>query len=137
MLEFVVNDSKRSFLIIFMTNIIIENEAIFKNYSKQQKQIRVFSQYSKNKLETHSSFGKLHIFPTGLEFNKIDKDINLDGKRSHCRTIQSLFLNDNEHQEMKTRINHLKPTAKLSKNKKMFFNADSKGVYQGKILLKM
>ena len=46
------------------------------------------------------------------------------------------FLNENDHQEVKTRINHLYPNCKSYQKVKNVLNADSKGVYQGKIFIK-
>ena len=47
---------------------------------------------------------------------------------------QHLFYN--EHQEVKTRVNHLFPNCKSYQKVKNVLTADSKGVYQGKIFVK-
>ena len=45
-------------------------------------------------------------------------------------------MNDNQHQEVKTRINHFSPNCKSYQKVKNVLNAESKGVYQGKIFVK-
>ena len=41
-----------------------------------------------------------------------------------------------EHQEIKTRINHIAPNCKSYQKIKNVLESDSKGVYQGKIFVK-
>ena len=114
-LEFVVNDSKRNFFNNIYEDIIIDNSAILKNICLQNdKSSGYFHKYSKNKLSSHSSFTSF-IFPTGLKFNKLDLEINLEGERSQCNIQSASFLNDNEHQEVKTRVNHLFQIVKVIK----------------------
>ena len=45
-------------------------------------------------------------------------------------------MSDNEHQEVKTRVNHLYPNCKSYQKVKNVLSAESKGVYQGKIFVK-
>ena len=47
-----------------------------------------------------------------------------------------LFLNKNEHQEIKTLVNHLAPNCKSNQKVKNVLSSESKGVYQGKIYVK-
>ena len=49
---------------------------------------------------------------------------------------KSLFLNKNEHQEIKTLVNHLAPNCKSNQKVKNVLSSESKGVYQGKIYVK-
>ena len=44
-----------------------------------------------------------------LPNNKIDIESDLIEKNSKCNILSALFLNNNEHQEIKTRMNHLAP----------------------------
>ena len=117
-------------------DIILENSAIFKNiYLQNSKSSGYFHKYSKNKLLTGSHYTSF-IFPAGLKFNKLDLEFNLEGERSECNLQSASFLDGKEHQEIKTRINHLSPNCKSHQKVKNVLNAESKGVYQGKIFVK-
>ena len=50
--------------------------------------------------------------------------------------MAGLNLGTNEHQEIKTQINHLAPNCKSYQKIKNVLESDSKGVYQGKIFVK-
>ena len=45
-------------------------------------------------------------------------------------------MNHNDHQEIKTKINHLAPNCKSYQRVKNVLDAESKGVYQGKVFVK-
>ena len=136
LLDYFVNDSKKNFFNNVQEDIIVENSAIFKNiYLQNSKSSGYFHKYSKNKLFTGSSYSSF-IFPAGLKFNKLDLEFNLEGERSECNLQSASFLDGKEHQEIKTRINHLSPNCKSHQKVKNVLNAESKGVYQGKIFVK-
>ena len=46
-----------------------------------------------------------------------------------------LFLNKNSHQEIKTKIQHLKPNCQSHQDIKNVLTKGSKGVFQGKVLV--
>ena len=52
------------------------------------------------------------ILSSGLVFNKIDQNISLTKENSNCFILSGLCLGKNEHQEIKTQINHLAPNCK-------------------------
>ncbi len=136
LLDYFVNDSKKNFFNNVHEDIILENSAIFKNiYLQNSKSSGYFHKYSKNKLLTGSHYTSF-IFPAGLKFNKLDLEFNLEGERSECNLQSASFLDGKEHQEIKTRINHLSPNCKSHQKVKNVLNAESKGVYQGKIFVK-
>ena len=76
------------------------------------------------------------ILSSGLKFNKIDIDMNLNKENSNCFILSGLILGNEEHQEIKTRINHLAPNCKSYQKIKNVLESDSTGVYQGKIFVK-
>ena len=76
------------------------------------------------------------ILSSGLKFNKIDIDMNLNKVNSNCFILSGLILGNEEHQEIKTRINHLAPNCKSYQKIKNVLESDSTGVYQGKIFVK-
>ena len=136
LLDYFVNDSKKNFFNNVQEDIILENSAIFKNiYLQNSKSSGYFHKYSRNKLLTGSHYTSF-IFPAGLKFNKLDLEFNLEGERSECNLQSASFLDGKEHQEIKTRINHLSPNCKSHQKVKNVLNAESKGVYQGKIFVK-
>ena len=78
-LEYLVNDSKKNFFNNVYEDIILENSAVLKNiYLQNDKSLGYFHKYSKNRLAKGSNFTSF-IFPTGLQFNKLDLEFNLEG----------------------------------------------------------
>ena len=136
LLEFSVNNSKKNFFNNVYEDIILEDSAVLKNiYLQSDKSSGYFHKYSKNKLSQASNFSSF-IFPTGLKFNKLDLEFNLEGEKSECNLQSATFLNNGEHQEIKTRINHFSPNCKSYQKIKNVLNSESRGVYQGKIFVK-
>ena len=76
------------------------------------------------------------ILSSGLKFNKLDIDINLEKENSNCYILSGLSLGKDEHQEIKTQINHLAPNCKSYQKIKNVLEHNSHGVYQGKIFVK-
>ena len=76
------------------------------------------------------------ILSSGLKFNKIEIDMILEKEKSSCHILSGLNLSKEEHQEIKTQINHLAPNCKSYQKIKNVLESDSKGVYQGKIFVK-
>jgi len=135
-LDFIINKSKKNFFNNIYEDIILEKSATLKNiYLQNDKSSGYFHKYTKNKLASGANLTSF-IFPTGLRFNKLDLEFNLEGENSVCNIQSAAFLNENDHQEVKTRVNHLYPNCKSYQKVKNVLNADSKGVYQGKIFVK-
>ena len=63
-------------------------------------------------------------------------EFDLEGIDSECNLQAASFLDKNEHQEIKTRVNHLAPRCKSYQKIKNVLENDSNGVYQGKIFVK-
>jgi len=135
-LEFLVNDSKKNFFNNVYEDIILENSSVLKNiYIQKGKSSGYFHKYSKNKLSKGSNLTSF-IFPSGLKFNKLDLEFNLEGEQIECTLQSASFLDNSEHQEIKTRVNHFFPNCKSYQKVKNVLNSQSKGVYQGKIFVK-
>ena len=132
--EYTSNKSK--FVNNVYESIILEKNSKLKNLIVQSnKNDGFFHKFIKNKLSLNSDYTSL-IFSSGLKFNKLDIECDLIGENSSCNILSALFLNNGEHQEIKTRINHLAPNCKSYQKVKNVLNSDSKGVYQGKIFVK-
>ncbi len=135
-LDYIINESKNNFFNNIYENIVLENSATLKNiYLHSGKSSGFFHKYSKNTLSSKSSLSSF-IFPTGLRFNKFDLEFDLEGEKSVCNIQSAAFLNKNDHQEVKTRVNHLYPNCKSYQKVKNVLNEESKGIYQGKIFVK-
>ncbi len=135
-IDLVINQSKYKFINNVYENIILKKNAIYKNICIQnEKSEGYFHKYSKNSLESKSKYFSF-LFPSGLKFNKLDLEFNLEGEDCECNLQAASFLDKNDHQEIKTRINHLAPNCKSYQRVKNVLNSQGKGVYQGKIFVK-
>ena len=133
-MEYSINESK--FINNIYEEIILEKNSKFKNiHIQNNKSNGFFHKFLKNKLSLNSNYSNL-IFSSGLKFNKLDIECDLNDKNSECNILSALFLNKNEHQEIKTRINHLAPNCKSFQRVKNVLSHDSKGIFQGKIFVK-
>ena len=93
-----------------------------------------FYKYIKSSLEDSSNYEN-YILSSGLKLNKIEIETNLNKDNSSCSIYSALNLLDDQHQEIKTRINHNSPNCKSYQKIKNVLNDQSKGVYQGKIFV--
>ena len=68
--------------------------------------------------------------------NKFEIDMNLEKEKGNCFILSGLCLGNEEHQEIKTKINHLAPNCKSYQKIKNVLESNGVGVYQGKIYVK-
>ena len=135
-IEYTINEFNSKFINNVYESITLKKNAKLKNLLIQgKKNDAFFHKFSKNKLFSNSDYSNL-IFSSGLKFNKIDIECDLLEENSKCNILSALFLNKNEHQEIKTLINHLAPNCKSNQKVKNVLSSNSKGVYQGKIYVK-
>ena len=135
-IDFLSNDSKYKFMNNVYENIILESNAVYRNICIQNdKSEGYFHKFSKNKLSSRSKYSAF-IFPSGLKFNKLDLEFNLEGENSECNLQSASFLNKSDHQEIKTKINHLAPNCKSYQRVKNVLSSEGKGVFQGKVYVK-
>ena len=135
-IDLIVNDSKYKFINNVYESIILENNAVYKNICIQNdKSEGYFHKFSKNKLSSKSKYSSF-IFPSGSKFNKLDLEFNLEGEDSECILQSASFLNKSDHQEIKTKMNHVAPNCKSYQKVKNVLSSDGKGVYKGKIYVK-
>ena len=134
--EFTINRSKKNFFNNVYENMILKESAVLKNICVQNERSQgYFHKFAKNRLYSKSNFSSF-IFPSGLKFNKLDLEFDLEGERSECSLQAASFLDQDDHQEIKTKINHLAPNCNSYQRVKNVLNSQSKGVYQGKIFVK-
>ncbi len=135
-IEYTINESKSKFINNVYESIILEKNSKLKSlFIQNNKSDGFFYKFLKNKLSLNSEYLNL-IFSSGLKFNKLDIECDLVEENSRCNILSALFLNENEHQEIKTLINHLAPNCKSNQKVKNVLSSNSKGVYQGKIYVK-
>ena len=132
-IEYTINESKSKFVNNSYENIFLEENSKLKNlHIQSDKSDGFFHKYLKNKLCSNSNYSNF-IFSSGLKFNKLDIECDLVGENANCNIFSGLFLKQKEHQEIKTCINHLSPNCKSYQKVKNVLNAESKGIFQGKI----
>ncbi len=135
-IEYTVNESNFKFINNIYENINLEKNSRLRSLSIQNnKSEGFFHKFIKSKLFHNSDYVNF-IFSSGLKFNKVDLECDLSGEHSSCKILSGMFLNKNEHQEIKTRINHLVPNCKSYQRVKKVLNSESKGIFQGKIYVK-
>ena len=61
---------------------------------------------------------------------------SIEGENIDCSLQSASFLKKDEHQEIRTKINHLFPNCKSYQKVKNVLSLNSKGVFQGKIFVK-
>ena len=94
-----------------------------------------FHNYLKSNLEQNTNLDN-YILSTGFKFNKIDVEINLNEEYAKSSIFSALSLGSEEHQEIKSSINHYVKNCQSYQKIKNVLNDKSKGVYQGKIFVK-
>ena len=135
-IEYTINQSKFNFINNVFENIFLEKNSKLKSLSLQKNISNgFFYKFIKSFSNLNSDYSNL-IFSSGLKFNKVDIECDLLQENSKCNILSALFLNKSEHHEIKTRVNHLSQSCKSYQKVKNVLNADSKGVYQGKIFVK-
>ena len=135
-IDYTVDQSKFKFINNVYENIILEENAKLKNlYVQANKSDGFFHKFLKIKSSFNSDYSNL-IFSSGLKFNKLDIECDLIEENCKCNILSALFLNKNEHQEIKTCINHLAPNCKSFQKVKNVLGVESRGIFQGKIYVK-
>ena len=136
LINYIDNSSKDNFMVNIIENIKMKKDSSLNNILINNSKCNgYFYKYIKSDLEKNSKLEN-YLISSGLKFNKIDIEINLNEEHSNSSVFSALNLVKNEHQEIKTRINHNAPNCKSYQKIKNVLNNESKGVYQGKIFVK-
>ena len=117
-------------------NINIEQGSLLKSITIQKNKSNGYFYKNISGMQGYNSSYQSFILSSGLKFNKIEINMNLEKENSTCYILSGLSLGKDEHQEIKTRINHLAPNCKSYQKIKNVLENDSTGVYQGKIFVK-
>ena len=136
LINYTNNSLRENFMVNTLENIKIKKDSSLKNILINRSKCNgYFYKFIKSDLEKNSTFEN-YLLSSGLKFNKLDIEINLNEKNSSSSVFSALNLMDKEHQEIKTRINHNTPHCHSYQKVKNVLNDESKGVYQGKIFVK-
>jgi Fe-S cluster assembly protein SufD len=136
LINYIDKSSKENFMVNTIENIKMKKDSSLNNILiNNSKSNGYFYKYIKSDLERNSSLQN-YLISSGLKFNKLDIEINLNEEHSKSSVFSALNLVKNEHQEIKTRINHNAPHCHSYQKVKNVLNNESKGVYQGKIFVK-
>jgi Fe-S cluster assembly protein SufD len=136
LINYINNSSKENFMVNILENIKVKKDSSLNNILINNSKCNCyFYKYIKSDLEKNSNFENFFL-SSGLKFNKLDIEINLNEENSNSSVFSALNLINKEHQEIKTRINHNAPNCNSYQKVKNVLNDESKGVYQGKIFVK-
>ena len=136
LINYINNSSKENFMVNILENIKVKKDSSLNNILMNNSKCNCyFYKYIKSDLEKNSNFEN-YFLSSGLKFNKLDIEINLNEENSNSSVFSALNLINKEHQEIKTRINHNAPNCNSYQKVKNVLNDESKGVYQGKIFVK-
>jgi Fe-S cluster assembly protein SufD len=128
------NHSKNNFININQQYKISKN-ANLKNYridSELNSNINYF--FTNIDLENNSN-SETFIYSAGSKFFRNEINCNLNDKYSSAFISGIINLNESQHHEIKTNINHLSENTKSYQLIKSVLNDSSKGVFQGKIFV--
>ena len=129
------NDGARNNFINIFYNFDLKENAILKNYKidkAQNKNIR----YSYNNIEQdNNSVSETFVLSSGSNFSKNEINCNLKGEYSSAFVNGIFSLNDGQHHEVRTIINHLVENTKSYQLIKSVLGKNSKSAYQGKIFV--
>ena len=129
------NDSAKNNFINIFYNFDLKENAILKNYKIdkiQNENIR----YSYNNIDQdRNSVSETFIFSSGSNFSKNEIKCNLNGEYSSAFVNGIFSLNDKQHHEIRTEINHLVENTKSYQLIKSVLGKNTKSVYQGKIFV--
>ena len=126
--------SEKNFLNIFY-NFELKENAVLKNY-KVDKLKNKNIKYSFNNIEQDkNSISETFILSAGSNFVKNEINCNLKGEYSSAFVNGIFTLDDDQHHEIRTIINHLTENTKSYQLIKSVLDQSSKAVYQGKIFV--
>ena len=127
---------KSKFLKNTFEKINIDKGSVLKTIIVQKTKSNGYFYKNVSVTQDYNSSYQNFILSSGLKFNKIEINVDLKKENSNSYILSGLSLGKEEHQEIKTQINHLAPNCKSYQKIKNVLENDSNGVYQGKIFVK-
>ena len=134
-IEYLIDESEGNFFKNTFKYINLEENASLNYFFVNKNESNnFFYEFSKVELLKNSNFKK-YLFSSGMKFGKFESNIKLNGMNSCGEVYSGLFLGINNHQEIKTNIQHLKPNCQSHQDIKNVLASGSKGVFQGKVFV--
>ena len=128
------DNTEKNFLNIYY-NFELDKSSILKNY-KIDKSINNNVKYSYNHIKQQAnSISENFILSSGSKFFKNEINCDLLGQHSSAFVNGIFDLDDENHHEIKSNINHLVENTKSYQLVKSVLEKKSKAVYQGKIFV--
>ena len=128
------DNTEKNFLNIYY-NFELDKSSILKNY-KIDKSINNNVKYSYNHVKQEAnSISETFILSSGSKFFKNEINCDLQGHHSSAFVNGIFDLDDENHHEIKSNINHLVENTKSYQLVKSVLEKKSKAVYQGKIFV--
>ena len=128
------DNTEKNFLNVYY-NFELDKSSILKNY-KIDKSINNNVKYSYNNVKQEAnSISETFILSSGSKFFKNEINCDLLGQHSSAFVNGIFDLDDENHHEIKSNINHLVENTKSYQLVKSVLEKKSKAVYQGKIFV--
>ncbi len=134
--DYTDTNSKNNFFVNSFDYLKLKKDSNLKNiFINNDRCNCYFHNYLKSDLEQNTNLDN-YILSTGLKLNKFDIEINLNEEHAKSSIFSALSLGSEEHQEIKSSINHNSKNCQSYQKIKNVLNDQSRGVYQGKIFVK-
>jgi len=135
-LNYTDTNSKNNFFVNSFDYLKLKKDSILKNiFINSERSNCYFHNYLKSDLEQNTNLDN-YILSSGLKLNKIDIEVNLNEEHAKSSIFSALSLGSEEHQEIKSIMNHNFKNCQSYQKIKNVLNDQSRGVYQGKIFVK-
>ena len=133
-IDYFNDTSKKNFINIFY-NFNLKENSILKNYKLDKFQNDNIKYFFNNVEQEKNSISETFILSSGSNFLKNEINCDLNGEYASAFVNGIFSLNNNNHHEIRTTINHLTENTKSYQLIKSVLEKNSNSVYQGKIFV--
>ncbi len=133
-IDYFNDTSKKNFINIFY-NFVLKENSILKNYKLDKFQNDNIKYFFNNVEQEKNSISETFILSSGSNFLKNEINCDLNGEYASAFVNGIFSLNNNNHHEIRTTINHLTENTKSYQLIKSVLEKNSNSVYQGKIFV--
>ena len=133
-IDYFNDTSKKNFINIFY-NFDLKENSILKNYKLDKFQNDNIKYFFNNVEQEKNSISETFILSSGSNFLKNEINCDLNGEYASAFVNGIFSLNNNNHHEIRTTINHLTENTKSYQLIKSVLEKNSNSVYQGKIFV--
>ena len=133
-IDYFNDTSKKNFINIFY-NFDLKENSILKNYKLDKFQNDNIKYFFTNIEQEKNSISETFILSSGSNFLKNEINCDLNGEYASAFVNGIFSLNNNNHHEIRTTINHLTENTKSYQLIKSVLEKNSNAIYQGKIFV--